>query len=68
MGNLFLILEPMRVRFCTTVHDEIVVEAPDEIAGKVKGIVEDEMIKAGKLFLVDVPCTVECDIHTKWKK
>jgi len=68
MGNLFLILEPMRVRFCTTVHDEIVVEAPDEIAEKVKGIVEDEMIKAGKLFLVDVPCTVECDIHTKWKK
>lgn len=68
MGNLFLILEPMRARFCTTVHDEVVIEAPDEIAEKVKGIVEDEMIKAGKLFLIDVPCTVECDIHTEWKK
>lgn len=68
MGNLFLILEPMGARFCTTVHDEIVIEAPDEIAEKVKGIVEEEMVKAGKLFLKDVPCTVECDIHTEWKK
>jgi len=68
MGNLFLILEPMGVRFCTTVHDELVVEAPDEIAEKVKGIVEEEMVKTGKLFLKDVPCTVECDIHTEWNK
>ena len=68
MGNLFLILEPIGVKFCTTVHDEIVVEAPDEITEKVRDIVEKEMVKAGKLFLKDVPCSVECDIHTEWKK
>jgi DNA polymerase I-like protein with 3'-5' exonuclease and polymerase domains len=68
MGNLFLRLEPMGVKFCTTVHDEIVVEAPDEIAEQVKEIVEEEMIKAGKLFLKDVPCKVEITIGKKWEK
>jgi DNA polymerase-1 len=68
MGNLFLILEPMGVRFCSTVHDEIVVEAPEEISGKVRDIVEEEMIKAGEIFLKNVPCTIECNIHTEWKK
>ena len=68
MGNLFLILEPMGVKFCTTVHDEIVVEAPAEIADKVNSIISEEMIKAGKIFLKNVPCTVECKPHDKWQK
>jgi DNA polymerase I-like protein with 3'-5' exonuclease and polymerase domains len=59
MGNLFLILEPMGVKFCNTVHDEIVVEAQDEIATEVARIVEEEMVKAGKIFLTDVPCNAE---------
>lgn len=59
MGNLFLILEPMGVKFCNTVHDEIVVEAPEEIAEEVARIVEEEMIKAGKIFLTGVPCEAE---------
>jgi|GEM_PF-523410 len=68
MGNLFLILEPMGVKFCTTVHDEVVVEAQEEIAGKVRDIVKEVMIKAGEIFLKNVPCTIECDTHDKWKK
>jgi DNA polymerase I-like protein with 3'-5' exonuclease and polymerase domains len=59
MGNLVQKLEPMGVKFCNTVHDEIVVEAPDEIAAEVTRIVEEEMVKAGKIFLTDVPCKAE---------
>jgi DNA polymerase I-like protein with 3'-5' exonuclease and polymerase domains len=59
MGNLFLILRPMGVRFCNTIHDEIVVEAPEEIAGEVARIIGEVMVKAGKIFLTDVPCEAE---------
>jgi len=68
MANLFLTLEPIGVKFCTTVHDEIVVEATEEISEKVRSIVEEEMIKAGEIFLKNVPCTIECKIHDKWNK
>lgn len=68
MGNLFLKLEPMGVRFCNTVHDEIVVEAPDKIAEEVKTIVQDEMIKAAKIFLIHVPCKADPYVGDRWKK
>lgn len=68
MANLFLILEPMGVKLCNTVHDELVFEAPDKIAAHVKQIVEEEMIKAGKIFLTDVPCKAETDSCDYWKK
>ena len=69
MGNLFLILEPMGVRFCNTIHDEIVVEAPEEIAGEVARILEEGMDKAGKIFLTDVPCEAETSKPVdKWVK
>jgi DNA polymerase I-like protein with 3'-5' exonuclease and polymerase domains len=69
MENLFLILEPMGVRFCNTIHDEIVVEAPEEIAGEVARILEEGMYKAGKIFLTDVPCEAETSKPVdKWVK
>jgi DNA polymerase I-like protein with 3'-5' exonuclease and polymerase domains len=68
MGNLFLILEPMGVKLCNTVHDELVLEAPCQIAEQVKQIVEDEMVKAAKIFLIEVPCKAETDSCDYWKK
>lgn len=68
MTNLFLILEPMGVKLCNTVHDELVFEAPDEIALKVKDIVEEEMVKAGNTFLTDVPCITDTNSRDYWEK
>lgn len=68
MANIFLKLEPMGVKFCNTVHDEIVVEAPNEIAEEVKNIFQDEMIKAAKIFLTDVPCKADPYVGDRWKK
>lgn len=68
MGNIFLLLEPRGIKFCNTVHDEIIVEAPEEIAEEVKTIVEEEMIKAAKIFLTDVPCKADPNVCDRWKK
>lgn len=69
MANLFLILEPMGVKLCNTIHDELVFEAPNEIAQKVAKIVEDEMIKAAKIFLTNVPCIADTSEPINyWKK
>jgi DNA polymerase I-like protein with 3'-5' exonuclease and polymerase domains len=68
MGNLFLLLEPRGIRFCTTVHDEVVLEAPDEIAEEIKDIVEAEMIKAAEIFLKDVPAKADPNVCDSWQK
>lgn len=68
MGNLCLLLESRGVRFVNTVHDEIVLESPVEIADEVSKILEDEMVKAGKLFLTEVPCKSEVTPSQVWKK
>jgi len=48
------------------VHDEIVVEAPEERAEEVKQIVEREMIAAGEEMLVNVPVKVDIEIRRNW--
>lgn len=68
MGELFLLLEPRGIKFCTTVHDEIVVEAPEEIADEVKDIVQDKMLKAAELFLKDLPAVADPNVCDYWQK
>lgn len=68
MGNLFLKLEPMGVKFINTVHDELVFECTDAQAEEVKYIVKAEMEKAGSLFLTDLPCVAEVTVSDTWKK
>ena len=50
-----------------TVHDEIVVEAKDDIADKVREIVEFEMIRSGKALLKKVPVEVDAKISSVWE-
>lgn len=68
MGNLFLKLEPLGVKFINTVHDELVFECAESIAEEVKSIVKAEMEKAGALFLTDLPCIAEVTISDVWEK
>jgi DNA polymerase I len=68
MGNLFLILEPMDVKFINTVHDELVFECAESRAEEIKNIVKSEMEKAGSLFLTAVPCIAKVTISDIWEK
>ncbi|OGY32526.1 MAG: hypothetical protein A3A57_00260 [Candidatus Woykebacteria bacterium RIFCSPLOWO2_01_FULL_41_12] len=50
------------------VHDEIVVEAREDIVDEVAKLVEDNMVKAGKKLLVKVPVKVDVHISSCWEK
>jgi DNA polymerase I-like protein with 3'-5' exonuclease and polymerase domains len=49
-----------------TVHDEIVVEAREDIADQVKDLVVTAMVEAGERFLTAVPVLVEAGICSDW--
>jgi len=68
IGELFLKLEPMGVKFVNTVHDEIVLECSEAQADTVAVILQTEMEKAGKMFLPDIPCIAETTISNMWQK
>ncbi len=50
------------------VHDEIVVECPEEEAQQVKESLEDAMVKAGHIVLKHVPVEAESEINQRWVK
>ena len=68
MANIFLQLEPKGVKFINTVHDELVFECTEDQAEEVRDIVKSEMEKAGKLFLIDIPCIADVKISDTWEK
>jgi DNA polymerase I-like protein with 3'-5' exonuclease and polymerase domains len=49
-----------------TVHDEIILEAPEMIAGEVAVILKKTMIQAGEAYLAAVPVEVEVTIAETW--
>ena len=48
------------------VHDEIIVEAKEDIAPQAKNILEESMKKAGKILLKKVPVEYEANIVKSW--
>jgi DNA polymerase-1 len=51
-----------------SIHDEIVVECEESIAGETATLVEEAMINAGREFLTRVPVVVEAVISDAWLK
>ena len=51
-----------------TVHDEIVVEAREEMVDDVAKLVEEQMIRAGEKLLRKVPVKVDVHISNCWEK
>ncbi|MGO9311715.1 MAG: DNA polymerase [Syntrophobacteraceae bacterium] len=45
-----------------TVHDEIILEVPDRLAGEAAVILKQTMIEAGKAYLFQVPVEVDVTI------
>ena len=68
MGNIFIRLQGKDCLFVNTVHDELVYEVEESIAEEVAGIIKEEMEKAGKKYLLDMPCRADPSIESYWKK
>jgi DNA polymerase-1 len=49
-----------------TVHDEILLECPQETAQQASRILEDVMVKAGEVYLKRVPVVVEVKVASSW--
>lgn len=62
-NNLFGI-----VKFVNTVHDENILECPEEMKDKVAAMVKDAMCRAADIFCKRVPLVAEPDISTCWRK
>jgi DNA polymerase I-like protein with 3'-5' exonuclease and polymerase domains len=59
---------PDNARVVNTVHDEIVVEAPEDRAEEVCKLVEREMVKAGQRIISLVPIVADAKIGDYWSK
>ena len=60
-------LNGLDARIVHTQHDEIIVEARDDIADEVQAIVKESMQEAFKKIIPEVPCVVESRIADSWK-
>lgn len=54
------------VRIVATVHDELVLEAPEALAGEAVELLKGVMERAGAEFLPDVPVEVEAAVCRSW--
>ena len=56
----------MGSRIIETVHDEIILEIPEEMADDAAEILRETMTEAGKAFWARVPIEVEVTIVESW--
>lgn len=57
---------PQTARIVSTVHDELVVECPDDLAEECRVIVSDAMVDAMAKLYPEVPIEVEANICENW--
>jgi DNA polymerase I len=67
LGNIFLKLAHKGVLLCAVVHDEIVLEMPQEQAEETKQILEEEMRKAITRYITCIPAYAEAQISSYWQ-
>ena len=53
-------------RIIGTVHDEIILEVPEKMAGEVAVILEETKIQAERAYISKVPVEVEVTIGETW--
>lgn len=54
------------IKMCNAVHDETVVEAPNDLANTTRENVQDLMIKAGNHYLTTLPIKADAAIGISW--
>ncbi len=57
---------PAGTRLISTVHDEVIVEAPDALAEQTRALVQAAMIEAMAALFPQVPIEVEAGVVTHW--
>ena len=57
---------PTEARLISTVHDEVLVEAPEVMAEQVRLIVENAMVEAMAELFPQVPIEVEAGVCEHW--
>ncbi len=57
-----------QVYLVNIIHDEIVLECPEDMAEYVASVVKEEMEAAGKRFIKVIDCPVKPEIADYWKK
>ena len=67
-GYLWHELRKYGAMLVNIVHDELVVECPEEYAETVQKIVGDCMVRAGVEFIKSIPVTYEFAIAKEWTK
>lgn len=68
MVILYPKLKAIRGRIIANIHDEILIEVPEEYGEVGKMLLEKAMIKAGNGIMVDVPLEVDIKIGKTWKE
>lgn len=61
-------LKNTNIRLINTVHDEIILEAPEEKAEYAAQVLESKMIEAARVFIKKVPIVVDVSIADFWTK
>ena len=54
------------VKIVNVVHDEIIVECPENMSDEVSKIVRGSMIKAGAMYYTRVRLDASCDVGDHW--
>jgi DNA polymerase I-like protein with 3'-5' exonuclease and polymerase domains len=67
IGDLFLKLGNTDVKLCAIVHDEILLEAPEEKAEEVAQVLEDTMNSAIQRYITCVPAYAEPTVADYWQ-
>jgi DNA polymerase I-like protein with 3'-5' exonuclease and polymerase domains len=54
------------VKICNTIHDEIVLDSPNEHAGWAKTMLEDSMLEGGNHYLTNLKIKADANIGPSW--
>jgi len=68
LGLLVNRLKETDTRIIGIIHDEILLETPEENAGKTAELLKSTMEEAGNSILKSVPCLADVDISKNWAK
>jgi len=66
LGMLPIALKGTEAKIIACVHDEIILEANEDVSQRVVEILKDTMEQAGKFFLKTVPVVVDVSVGDSW--
>ena len=68
LAGLLPRLEPLGGRIVAVIHDEVIVEVPEDRAEEAARAVQEATAEAGARYLPDLPVTIEATIARNWSE